>query len=224
MRLRPAITALAVTALLGITAAPAHAAPQHRVAGETVTTTLYNAIDILPIAQEDRTGYVRTKFKIWVDEDGNGCDTRKEVLIAQAVEKPTIGPNCVLTGGVWLSPYDNLLLNDAKLLDIDHVVPLAEAWDSGASNWSPKERERYGNDLRDPRALLAVSAKTNRSKSDKDPADWMPPVGDFACTYVSDWVVVKTRWGLSIDQREADALHRIAAGCEDTKLQVVLAR
>ncbi|MFF4378320.1 HNH endonuclease family protein [Kitasatospora sp. NPDC001547] len=100
----------------------------------------------------------------------------------------------------------------------------APHWMADRQGWSPKERERYGNDLRDPRALLAVSAKTNRSKSDKDPADWMPPVGDFACTYVSDWVVVKTRWGLSIDQREADALHRIAAGCEDTKLQVVLAR
>ncbi|MFF0409116.1 HNH endonuclease family protein [Kitasatospora sp. NPDC004745] len=223
MRLRPAAITLAVTALLGITAAPAHAAP-HRAAGDTVTTTLYAAIDDLPVADESRDGYVRTAFRHWTDADGNGCDTRKEVLIAEAVDKPAVGPKCALSGGIWVSPYDDLVLTDSKLLDVDHVVPLAEAWDSGASNWSAKQREQYANDLDEPRALIAVSAKSNRSKADKDPADWMPPAAGYACTYLADWTAVKTRWGLSVDAREVDALHRIAAGCDDAELQVVLAR
>ncbi|MEV7770503.1 HNH endonuclease family protein [Kitasatospora sp. NPDC086791] len=216
-----AVTAAA--ALLSI-AAPAHAASHHRAAGDTVTTTLRAAIDNLPIADENREGYERTKFRHWIDADKNGCDTRKKVLIAEAVEAPAVGPNCTLLGGTWISPYDNLVLTDAKQLDVDHVVPLAEAWDSGASTWTAKDRERYANDLDEPRVLIAVSAKSNRSKADKDVAEWLPPATDYRCTYLADWTAVKTRWGLSVDQREAGALHQIAAGCDDTELQVVLAR
>jgi hypothetical protein len=224
VRLCPALAALAAAvALIGVTT-PAHAAEHHRAAGDTVITTLYAAIDNLPVVDEDRTGYVRTAFRHWIDADKNGCDTRKEVLIAEAVEAPTVGPSCTLIGGTWFSLYDNLVLADSKQLDVDHVVPLAEAWDSGASNWTAKDRERYANDLDEPRALIAVSATSNRSKADKDVADWMPPAAAYACTYITDWTAVKTRWGLGVDQREADALHRIAAGCADTEVQVTLAR
>ncbi|MEU6233813.1 HNH endonuclease family protein [Kitasatospora sp. NPDC047058] len=223
MRLRPATTLFAVVALLGV-ATPGHAAEHHRAAGDTITTTLYAAIDNLPVADESREGYVRTAFRHWIDADKDGCDTRKEVLIAEALTAPVIGPRCALDGGTWLSLYDDLVVNDARGLDVDHLVPLAEAWDSGASNWSAKEREQYANDLDEPRALIAVSAKSNRSKADQDPADWMPPAAHYACRYVADWAAIKTRWGLSVDQREADALHRIADGCDDTALQVVLAR
>ncbi|GAA2126674.1 HNH endonuclease family protein [Kitasatospora saccharophila] len=238
MRVRPVLAAvLSAAAATALLASPANAAAgpeprtvasaaagQHRAAGEQVTVTLREAIDALPVVEEDRTGYERTKFRHWIDEDRNGCNTRAEVLITEAASAPFVGAKCSLAGGVWVSPYDDVVLQDAKALDVDHVVPLAEAWDSGASAWSAAERQAYANDLDEPRALIAVSAKSNRSKADKDVAEWLPPAVGYRCTYIDDWVLVKTRWGLSVDQAETDALHRLAAGCPNEQLTVTLAR
>ncbi|MFG2825043.1 HNH endonuclease family protein [Kitasatospora sp. NPDC048365] len=229
MRIRPILAATLAAAAGLVLALPAHAAPPaavqlHRGAGETVTTTLYGAIDALPVLDEDRTGYVRTAFRHWIDADKDGCSTRAEVLIDEAIQAPVIGAKCALIGGVWHSPYDDVVLQEARLLDVDHVVPLAEAWDSGASAWTATERQAYANDLDDPRSLIAVSAASNRAKADKDVAEWLPPATGYRCTYVTDWTAVKTRWGLSVDQREADALHQLAAGCPDEPLTVTLAR
>ncbi|GHE25293.1 hypothetical protein GCM10018781_76550 [Kitasatospora indigofera] len=94
----------------------------------------------------------------------------------------------------------------------------------GASSWSAAERQAYANDLGDDRSLIAVTAKSNRSKTDKDPADWLPPADDYVCTYVTDWTTVKTRWGLTADPREKDALQRIAAGCPNNDIAVAFAR
>ncbi|WP_167504730.1 HNH endonuclease family protein [Streptomyces malaysiensis] len=192
--------------------------------GEVVLTTLRRGVEDLPVADEDRTGYERSKFKHWIDEDGDGCNTRAEVLIAEAVVPPTVGPRCSLSGGLWRSYYDEADQTSARALDIDHVVPLAESWDSGASAWTPAERQAYANDLGDARALVAVTARENRSKADQDPAAWLPSSTGARCRYVGEWVAVKTRWGLSVDPMEADALEQVAAGCPDTELAVVLAR
>jgi hypothetical protein len=89
-------------------------------------------IEALRVADESREGYARTLFRHWIDADGDGCDTREEVLIAEAVTPPLAGAGCRLTGGAWLSAYDGVEVADASRLDIDHLVPLAEAWDSGA--------------------------------------------------------------------------------------------
>ncbi|GAA2775231.1 hypothetical protein GCM10010521_62190 [Streptomyces rameus] len=83
------------------------------------------------------------------------------------------------------------------------LVPLAEAWDSGASAWTAAEREAYANDLGDDRALIAVSAASNRSKADQDPSTWLPPAAGYRCQYATDWIADKTRWGLSIDTAES---------------------
>jgi hypothetical protein len=104
-----------------------------------------------PVRPEDRTGYVRAKFKHWIDADGDGCSTRQEVLKQEAVTAPVQGPGCALSGGSWVSAYDGATTGDARQFDIDHLVPLAEAWDSGASAWTSKEREAYANDLGDLR-------------------------------------------------------------------------
>lgn len=223
---RAGVIAAAAALLAGLLGAqPAlAAAPQHRGAGDVIETTFYAAIDALPVVDEDRTGYERTKFRHWIDADRDNCDTRREVILEEALVRPEVGPKCALTGGIWLSPYDDVTVTDQGGLDVDHLVPLAEAWDSGASAWTAKERERYANDLDEPRALIAVTAKSNRSKSDKDVADWLPPALNYRCTYATDWATIKTRWGLAIDQREADALHQIAAGCEDAPITVTLAR
>ncbi|MBO3681684.1 HNH endonuclease family protein [Streptomyces sp. NEAU-YJ-81] len=192
--------------------------------GDTVTTTLRQAIADLSVADEDRTGYERSKFRHWVDEDGDQCNTRAEVLIAEATVPPTVGPRCSISGGQWHSYYDDADQSVARALDIDHMVPLAEAWDSGASAWTPAERQAYANDLGDTRALVAVTARENRQKADQDPAEWLPSSPTARCRYVTDWTVVKTRWGLSVDLVEADALEQLAAECPDTEITIVLAR
>ncbi|MFJ1708735.1 HNH endonuclease family protein [Kitasatospora sp. NPDC088346] len=231
---RAAITTAAAALLIATTATTASAtgptaagvagAGAHREAGQSITLPLTEAIDQLAVTDEDRTGYVRTAFKHWVDADKDGCDARKEVIKAEALEAPAQGPRCALTGGLWLSLYDDVLVTDAGRLDVDHLVPLAEAWDSGASTWTAAERQTYANDLNEPRALIAVTAASNRSKSDKDPAQWLPPAAAYRCTYLDDWVAIKTRWGLSVDAREHQALADLAAGCPNDDVTVSLAR
>ncbi|MGW0665337.1 GmrSD restriction endonuclease domain-containing protein, partial [Streptodolium elevatio] len=180
------MTAAAVVLAASTVAVPAAATPaqgQQREAGAPFSFRLHDAVRELSLAQEDRTGYVRTAFRHWVDADRDGCDARREVLIAEAVEPVEVGARCALTGGRWWSRYDDRFLDQAGQLDVDHMVPLAEAWDSGASAWSAAERQAYANDLDDERLLIAVSAASNRSKADKDPAEWMPPYEAYACEY-----------------------------------------
>ncbi|MDQ0946234.1 hypothetical protein QFZ24_000157 [Streptomyces phaeochromogenes] len=145
----------------------------------------------------------------------DGCNTRAEVLISEAVDAPEVGAGCRLTGGRWWSYYDATWVTAASGLDIDHMVPLAEAWDSGASVWTPQRREAYANDQGAETSLVAVTARSNRSKSDQDPAQWMPPTPDDAvrCQYAAEWVVTKLRWGLAADDTELAALRDIALGC-----------
>lgn len=150
-----------------------------------------------------------------MDADGDGCGTRREVLIAEAVTAPAVGSGCGLSGGSWYSPYDGgTEAGTGRGFDIDHMVPLAEAWDSGAADWGPARREDFANDLGYPDSLVAVSAGSNRSKGDRDPAQWQPPDAAARCWCASAWVQVKTRWGLSADQREAAALRDALTGCD----------
>ncbi|MFE7113143.1 HNH endonuclease family protein [Streptomyces sp. NPDC057575] len=164
--------------------------------------SLAEAIAKIPAGTEDRTGYKRDSFRLWVDADKDGCDTRKEVLIAEAVKAPEQGARCALSGGEWLSYYDEVTVTAATKLDIDHVVPLAEAWDSGASAWDSDRRMRYANDLGSKRSPVAVTAHENRGKADKDPSEWMPPANSAKCTYLADWTATKLRWKLSADDKE----------------------
>ncbi|RZU36692.1 uncharacterized protein DUF1524 [Streptomyces sp. BK022] len=92
-------------------------------------------------------------------------------------------------------------------------MPLAEAWDSGASAWTPEHRQAYANDLDADSSLVAVTARTNRSKGDGDPSEWLPPLADARCTYAADWVATKLRWNLTVDPAECAVLTDIAAGC-----------
>lgn len=141
-------------------------------AGETVAVPLRTLLAALPVRDEDRTGYARSKFRHWVDADRDGCNTRAEVLKDEALVPPEQSTSCNLAGGRWYSAYDDRYIDAPSGLDIDHRVPLAESWDSGASAWSAVEREAYANDLGDPRSLNAVSAASNRSKR---PARIPPP-------------------------------------------------
>ncbi|MFE5546769.1 hypothetical protein ACFQ71_23465 [Streptomyces sp. NPDC056534] len=136
-----------------------------------VVVPLFEAIEQLPIAAEHREGYSRTLYKHWNKgvNPADGCNTRKEVILAEAIEAPQVAAGCALTGGSWLSKYDNVVVTDAARLDVDHFVPLAEVYDSEQTPWSPARREAYANDQESPDTLIAVTAASNRSKADKDP-------------------------------------------------------
>ncbi|MFJ3205609.1 HNH endonuclease family protein [Streptomyces sp. NPDC086989] len=119
-----------------------------------------------------------------------------------------------MTAQRW-SEYDQVWITSESSLDVDHMVPLAEAWDSGAASWTAGRREAYANDQGAPNSLIAVSGSSNRSKADKDPADWLPVKAD-QCKYAADWVADKLRWKLTADPAERDALSRLAEDCPGT--------
>lgn len=155
----------------------------------------------LRVEAEHRSGYDRDAvFGGWLYS--GGMSTRERVLAAER-----------LADGSWHSAYDNVVVADASKLDIDHLVPLAEAWESGGYAWTAATWRRFGNDLDDPRSLIAVTASTNRSKGAGDPADWLPPRAQYRCRYAADWVAVKTRWELSVDRREQAAIETLIDGC-----------
>jgi hypothetical protein len=167
----------------------------------------------LVVASEHSSGYDRSKFTLWVDADHDGCNTRYEVLIAEAVIAPHVGSGCQLTGGKWFSRYDGVTTTDPSTFDIDHLVPLAEAWQSGAWRWDADTRKRYANDLGYGPDLVAVTAHSNRSKGEQEPTTWLPPRTSFDCRYMAWWVAVKWRWHLKIDSGEKTFLSSHLSGC-----------
>jgi hypothetical protein len=171
-------------------------------------------------AEGPRTGYDRNLFGNWIDADHDRCDTREEVLQAQSTTPPQTdysGTACKVLAGDWVSLYDGAVLTDRTQVEIDHVVALAEAWDSGASAWDATRRHDFANDLAHPE-LLAVSSSTNHAKGDRDPAEWSPPMAGAQCAFASDWVVVKVAWNLSADPAEVAALRRMLATCPGGRL------
>ena len=181
------------------------------------------ALDVLAsivVENEHPLGYDRDSFGYPADLDGDQCDTRSEVLQRDSTSFAQVDPiGCTVVAGDWLSVYDGLSFSSPGELEIDHVVALKEAWDSGAWAWSPGTRVAYGNDLSDARTLRAVSVATNRSKGDKDPSNWLPPDANDICNFISDWVSIKARWGLSMDSSEAGRIGNLLRGqCEGTSI------
>lgn len=190
-------------------------------AAAQVSMPLREAVLSLPMAAEHRTGYERELFEHWTDADGDGCHAREEVLIAESTVPPSTSSSCSVTGE-WHSYYDGATTTDASSFDIDHLVPLAEAWYSGAHVWTPERREAFANDLGDHRSLIAVSASSNRTKGAGDPAEWLPQFGT-RCRYIAEWTAVKLRWGLTVDPSERHVLWYLSNRCEDVVLTVTRA-
>ncbi|GAA1108599.1 HNH endonuclease family protein [Nocardiopsis metallicus] len=169
-------------------------------------------LEELTIEEEyDPPGYDRALFPHWDRGVEDNCTTRQVVLLRDGEDVET-DENCQPVSGSWYSPFDSETFTDAQDIDIDHMVALKEGWRSGAHAWSTEERQRFANDL-DSSQLWAVSASSNRSKGDADPANWLPPTESFHCDYVVSWIEVKHVWNLSADPEEEAALREVLDGC-----------
>lgn len=182
--------------------------------------SLSQLLSQLPVAaQSAAPAYDRDAFEHWVDADGDGCDTRSEVLIAESTTPATVGADCSVAG-TWTSYYDQQSWTQPSDVDIDHLVALAEAWRSGAWAWTGEQRRAFANDTDFAPTLVAVTDSTNASKGDADPARWLPPAPGARCRYAAEWVEVKYRWHLAIDVAEQQALYGLSNGCGDPQVEV----
>jgi hypothetical protein len=156
-------------------------------------------------------GYDRDKkFPHW-DVVSGACNVREEVLKRDGKDV-VVTSSCAPKSGTWTSPYDGATWTKASDVDIDHVVPLAHAWISGAKTWPQDRREQFANDLTRPQ-LLAVTDNVNQEKGDKAPDQWKPPLVAFWCTYATDWIVVKHYYELTITVPEKNALASMLDRC-----------
>ncbi|TGZ01884.1 HNH endonuclease family protein [Streptomyces rhizosphaericola] len=156
------------------------------------------------------SGYSRAKFPHWASQ-GESCDTRETVLERDGTDVER-DDQCRAVSGKWTSVYDDKAFTEARDLDIDHMVPLANAWRSGARTWTQEKRKEFANDLARPQ-LLAVSAATNRSKGDQGPDEWQPPSKAYWCTYSRAWVSVKASYELSVTEAEKETLTEMLDTC-----------
>lgn len=213
-----AARALAAGAVLASTAALAVPAQ----AATTYDQPLRTAVRQLPVAAENNVGYDRTRyFGGWRDIDRDCVNTRHEVLLAEGTLLRRSSTGCTVVGGQWRSFYDGRTYTSPTQLQIDHLIPLAEAWGSGARNWTQLRRAQFSNDLRVGYALNAMPSALNASKAARGPEQWMPPAN--RCRYIEIWTAMKIRWQLRVDPTERAALVRYADGCPNTRIRVVRA-
>jgi hypothetical protein len=162
------------------------------------------------------SGYSRDRFRHWSkasdfgwDPPQGSCDAREAALIRDG-EDVEVGSGCKVTSGTWYDPYTDRTYSDPQDLDIDHVVPLANAWRSGAPFWTDEERERYAND---PDVLLSVEDNANQEKGDKGPEAWKPPNEAEWCDYAERWVSIKAKYDLSVNEQEKENLEQMLNTC-----------
>jgi hypothetical protein len=168
------------------------------------------------------TGYSRDQFgPAWADVDGNGCDTRNDILARDLTGEDTGNDACTVLTGTLVDPYSGRVIHfhrgmgTSSRVQIDHVVALGDAWQTGAQQWTATRRAQFAND---PLNLLAVDGPLNESKGDADAASWLPPNKSYRCHYVARQVAVKARYGLWVTSAEHDAIARILATCPAERL------
>jgi len=162
--------------------------------------------------------YDRALYGNWIDADGDCQDTRQEVLIRDSLVRPRLSSDgCRVMSGYWVDPFSGHAMTDPSELDIDHLVPLAEAHRSGADTWPAVRRRAFANDLGSPFTLVAVTARTNRSKADGDPLSWLPMDPTRWCAYTSAWRTVKQRWDLRPDPLEEVWTDTVLWACNEAR-------
>jgi hypothetical protein len=177
--------------------------------------SMLRGIEVAPVGS--MAGYSREEFPHWAadgtefgwDEPDGSCDVRDDALVrdGRGVE---VDEECSITAGKWLDPFTGTTLEDSQDVDIDHIVPLANAWRSGGSNWDKGRREGYAND---PGVLLTVDDAANQTKGDKGPEAWLPPNADYRCEYASRWISIKHQWNLTANSQEKATLRQMLQGC-----------
>jgi len=171
-----------------------------------------------------KTGYTRAQFgQTWADVDRNGCDTRNDILkrdlTAEVFKEKT--RECVVLSGTLIDPFSGETINfvrgntSSMEVQIDHVVALSNAWQTGAFKLSIKERTAFAND---PLNLLAVKGRLNSQKGDGDAATWLPPLKSYRCDYVARQIAVKIKYKLWFTAPEKEAMVRILKSCPEKAL------
>ncbi|MEU5783861.1 HNH endonuclease family protein [Micromonospora lupini] len=201
------VVALAGICLAAVNAQPASATPPGIPSKATAQSQL-NALTVA--AQGSTSGYSRDLFPHWITVSGS-CNTREQVLKRDGTSV-VVDSSCAATSGRWYSPYDGATWTAASDVDIDHVVPLAEAWRSGANSWTTSRRQSFANDLTRPQ-LIAVTDNVNQAKGDQDPSTWQPPLSSYRCTYSKMWITVKYSWSLTLQSSEKSALQSMLDTC-----------
>jgi len=197
------IATILTASLVGVAEATPPGIPSAATAKSELTT-------LRVAADGSQAGYSRDLFPHWIDQ-GSSCNTREVVLKRDGTNVKT-GSDCAPTSGSWFSPYDGATWTAASDVDIDHVVPLAAAWRTGASSWTTAQRQAYANDLSDPQ-LIAVTDNVNQSKGDKSPDQWKPPTQGYWCTYARMWVAVKYKFKLTVNSAEKTSLTDMLNRC-----------
>ena len=185
------------------------------------TSTAETILDSLEVkGRAPKTGYTRAQFgQTWADVNRNGCDTRNDILqrdLTQVVFR--IGTkNCVVESGTLIDPYSGTTIYFVKgekssmEVQIDHVVALSNAWQTGAFKLTLVKRTEFAND---PENLMAVQGRLNSQKGDGDAATWLPPLKSYRCTYVSKQIAIKAKYGLWVTAPEKTAMKNILARCK----------
>ena len=168
--------------------------------------------------------YDRGEWRHWTDEDGDCQDARQEALVAESVSPVvyTDSGRCRVASGIWVGPYTGEEFTDPGRLDVDHMVPLGNAHQSGGWAWSPEQKRRYANDLSYDNHLIAVQASANRAKGSRSPADWKPPERGYWCQYATDWIAIKNAWELTATEPEAEALGEMLGTCAPSQTITVV--
>ncbi|MFL1378827.1 MULTISPECIES: HNH endonuclease family protein [unclassified Nocardiopsis] len=197
------VFALALAVVLGwaAPAAAAHTLPP----GIPATSTAQSQLNSLRVAAKGpQTGYDRSLFPHWAVVS-SPCTARQHVLKRDGHNVVT-NSNCQPTSGSWYSFYDAVTWSgDVAQISVDHMVPLSEAWKTGAASWTTDQRRAFANDVNSPQ-LWAVTTSSNSAKGDKDPSQWMPTNTAIHCNYVKAWVNVKYRYNLSVTSTEKSSI------------------
>ena len=180
--------------------------------------TVLNSISVKGRAA--KTGYTRAQFTHWSDLDRNGCDARNDTLkrdLTEVIYKAGTR-DCKVISGLLLDPYSGKVItfsSTKSTIDIDHVVALSNAWQTGAAYFDKTKRQQIAND---PLNLLAVDFSLNRQKGDGDAATWLPPLKSYRCDYVARQIAVKAKYGLWVTQPEKIAIIKLLEKCEGQKI------
>ena len=180
--------------------------------------TVLNSLEVKGRAA--KTGYTRAQFSHWSDLDRNGCDARNDTLkrdLTEVIYKAGTR-DCKVISGLLLDPYSGKVItfsSTKSTIDIDHVVALSNAWQTGAAYFDKTKRQQIAND---PLNLLAVDFSLNRQKGDGDAATWLPPLKSYRCDYVARQIAVKAKYGLWVTQPEKSAIIKLLEKCEGQKI------